>query len=54
MKEIILKWWNRKWSNWGTHKLINEYCEDRVIAKYLILIKTSNDGLVKFKKEKIY
>lgn len=56
MKDLILKWWNREWSNW-------EHCEERRIyltqncdrphTIYDIYKRVSNDGLVQYKKIKI-
>lgn len=43
MIDVILKWWNRTWSDW-------EYYTKSQWNFYIILKKTSNDGLVKFKK----
>jgi hypothetical protein len=47
MKDLIKKWWNRKWGNW-------EHIQDLTYStgelSGIILKRTSNDGLVQFKK----
>jgi hypothetical protein len=45
MRDTIKKWWNRTWSNW-------EFVCEIPFGYYIILKKTSNDGLIKFKKIK--
>ena len=45
MIDDIKKWWNRTWSNW-------EFVSESQFGYYIILKKTSNDGLIKFKKIK--
>lgn len=54
MYDKILKWWNRKWSNW---ELVDENCKvfaddqaKRPIEVYDRLKRVSNDGLVEYKK----
>jgi hypothetical protein len=43
MIDDIKKWWNRKWSNW-------EIDSSSEWNWYIILRRTSNDGLLQFKK----
>ena len=43
MIDDIKKWWNRKWSNW-------EFDSKSEWNYYIILKRTSNDGLIQFKK----
>jgi hypothetical protein len=43
MRDAISKWWNRKWSNW-------EIDSEREWNWYIILKRTSNDGLIQFKR----
>lgn len=45
MRDTIKKWWNRTWSNW-------EFEYENYWNFYIILKKTSNDGLIKYKKIK--
>jgi len=40
MKDYIIKWWRRSWSNWA----IDYEGEWKIILK-----RTSNDGLIEFK-----
>lgn len=44
MKERLKKWWNRTWSDWSEEpqRILKEH--------YIVLRRTSNDGLVEFKK----
>lgn len=56
MKDKILKWWNREWSDWSPYKIVNTFSTENLnipIYSHQILIKHSNDGLVKYKKIKI-
>jgi len=43
MRDYISKWWNRKWSNW-------EYYSKSEWNFCIILKRTSNDGLIQFKR----
>ena len=43
MIDYVKKWWKRKWSNW-------EYDSESHWNYYIILKRTSNDGLIEFKK----
>lgn len=43
MKDYISKWWNRTWSNW-------ELDSKNKWNYYIILKRSSNDGLVQYKK----
>ena len=43
MRDYISKWWNRKWSSWEYEGESEWYC-------YILLKRTSNDGLVQFKR----
>lgn len=43
MIDSIKKWWNRKWSNW-------ELDSEGIWINYIVLRRTSNDGLIEFKK----
>ena len=45
MIDDIKKWWNRKWSNW-------EFYSKSEWNYWIILRRTSNDGLIEFKKIK--
>jgi hypothetical protein len=45
MRDTIKKWWNRTWSNW-------EIVYENYSNFYIVLKKTSNDGLIKYKKIK--
>ena len=45
MKDSIKKWWNREWSCWEIDS-ISEW------NYFIILKRTSNDGLIQFKKVK--
>lgn len=53
MKDLILKWWFRRWSDWEfdgeSHVYDNDYSK-RPCARYHIYKSTSNDGLVRFKR----
>lgn len=53
MRDLILKWWYRKWSNWEFDeelKVFSDDYSDRPVANYHIYKCTSSDGLVKFKR----
>ncbi len=56
MKDLIIKWWNRKWSNWEYQETIRIYGSawDKAYglpnSVYELYKSTSNDGLVKFKR----
>jgi len=43
MRDAMTKWWNRTWSNWHIDSVSERYF-------YIILKRTSNDGLIQFKK----
>lgn len=43
MRDYVSKWWNRKWSNWEF-----EYKSEWNF--YIVLKRTSNDGLIQYKK----
>ena len=56
MKDTILRWWNRTWSNWSLYKIIDTYTNEvsrMPICKHQILVRKSNDGLIEYKKIKI-
>ncbi len=50
MKNLILKWWNREWSNWELYHEAQDYFTTANKNYYVVLKRTSNDGLVQFKK----
>jgi hypothetical protein len=50
MKDTILKWWNREWSNWELDSQGQTYYTLADKGYYIILKRTSNDGLVEYKK----
>ena len=50
MKNLILKWWNREWSNWVLDHEGQKYYTLANKEYYIVLKRTSNDGLVKYKK----
>lgn len=53
MKNLILRWWFRKWSNWEfntDHEVYDDEYSKRPIRIYEIYKSTSNDGLVRFKR----
>jgi hypothetical protein len=54
MLDTILKWWNRKWSNWELDtpdcKVFNDDESKRPWQIYDRYKRTSNDGLVEYKK----
>ena len=47
MRDKIKKWWNREWSSW---EVIREEFHWGDFVTYIILQRTSNDGLIEFKK----
>ena len=53
MRDLIKKWWNRTWTNWefdsGNKVYANDF-DKKPIAIYSIYKRTSNDGLVEYKK----
>lgn len=53
MKNRILKWWNREWSDWKHYSFEGKEIFGNTVSRYEVLFKTSNDGLVKYKKIKI-
>lgn len=54
MYDKILKWWNRKWSDWELQasdcKIYENDNDKRPIIIYDRFKRTSNDGLVEYKK----
>jgi len=52
MIDRILKWLNREWSNWELDSQGQKYYSLPDKEYYIILKRTSNDGLVEFKKVK--
>ena len=54
MKDLIKKWWNRKWSDWQEDREVTKTLDGREIGKYLVLKRVSNDGIVQLKKIKIF
>ena len=50
MKDLILKWWNREWSNWELDHNGQDYFTLSNKNYYIVLKRTSNDGLIQFKK----
>ena len=52
MKERILKWWNRKWSNWEYSKTVTSFTDAAFVyqTKFEIYKKVSDHGLVKYKE----
>lgn len=53
MKDKIAKWWNRKWSNWEHYRFEEKECLGHTVGRYEVLVKRSNDGIVKYKTVKI-
>jgi hypothetical protein len=53
MKDNIVKWWNRKWSNWEHYGFEEKQVLGNTVGRYEVLVKKSNDGLVKYKVCKI-
>jgi hypothetical protein len=47
MRDLISKWWNRKWGIW---EQIDEGFSWGCFRSYVVLKRTSNDGLIQFKK----
>ena len=56
MKDLILKWWNKKWGNWEFDQYVNTYLETSKLptARHKVLVRKSNDGLVQYKRIKIF
>ena len=50
MRDRIKKWWNREWGNWELVQNLT-YHNDELSA--IILKRTSNDGLIQFKKVRV-
>ena len=50
MIDRLVKWLNRKWSNWEQDSVGQVYYTIEPKKHYIILKRTSNDGLVEFKK----
>lgn len=46
MRDKIKKWWNREWSNWEKEP---ESFNWGNFKTYIVLKRTSNDGLIEFK-----
>jgi hypothetical protein len=53
MLDTIKKWWNRKWSDWEPYEIWETYFRDNLSKKHLVLKRTSNDGLIEYKKTRI-
>ncbi len=59
MKDIILKWWNRKWGDWEYKNKFYTYdshydkSNEFPTNVYKIFISKSNDGLERTKRVKI-
>lgn len=47
MKDLIKKWWNREWGTWEE---IQRLTYDNGELKAIIIKRTSNDGLIQYKK----
>lgn len=45
MRDRIKKWWNRTWSSWEQDVEV-----DWIYPPYLRIKRTSNDGLIEYKK----
>lgn len=56
MKDIILKWWNRKWSDWEHYTFVKSYDahSNRAYREDEVFISHSNDGLHRYKRVKIW
>jgi hypothetical protein len=54
MKDKIKKWWNREWSNWEEFDTTDTYIGSKLKGSNLILKRLSSDGLIEFKKIKIF
>jgi purine nucleoside permease len=50
MIDKLKKWWNRKWGNWKLDSVGQKYYTQSDNKHYIILKRTSNDGLVEFKR----
>lgn len=51
MKDRIMKWWNRTWSDWQYDETwINSTAAGRFTGKTDIYKSRSNDGLVRYKQ----
>ena len=53
MRDLIKKWWNRTWTNWefdSENKVFLTEVSKRPNAVYEVYKRTSNDGLVEYKK----
>lgn len=46
MRDKIKKWWNREWSIWEKESEFFSWSDFRT---YIVLKRTSNDGLIEFK-----
>ncbi len=54
MKDKIKNWWNREWSNWEEFETTDTYIGSKLKGSNLILKRLSSDGLIEFKKIKIF
>ena len=56
MRDLINKWWNRKWSNWEIHRddFLYDINRDTDWKKITTLKRISNDGLIQYKTIKNY
>jgi hypothetical protein len=56
MRDKIIKWWNREWSNWEIYK--EDYKQDINYETNWKMIttlrRTSNDGLIQYKTIRNY
>ena len=52
MKDRILKWWFRKWSNWEYVKTVTSFIDSALVyqTRFEIYKKVSDDCLVKYKE----
>lgn len=51
------KWWNRKWSNWEHSHFVNTYdinYREKPKFRHEILVSHSNDGLVRYKRVRVW
>lgn len=56
MKDKILKWWNREWSDWSPYKIVNTFSTekemvDRFVSSYDKKYKESLDFCMKMKQD---
>ena len=50
MKDLIKKWWNRKWGTW---EVVQNLTYDNGEIHAVTIKRTSNDGLIQIKKIRI-